>query len=274
MIRGKELREALELLYSEYNKREYVGTDPLRFLYDFDRAGDRELVALVASSLAFGNVKQIMGSIEAVLHVLGGSPVEFIMNGTPDELRSAFSGFRHRWAAGEDIACLLIGARRVIATHGSLENCFMDAYEDSHRDILPALTGLADEITQGSGGDAGCLLPSPCGKSACKRLNLFLRWMIRHDDVDPGGWSGIPPAKLIVPLDIHMYRLGRTLGFTGRRQADLKAACEVTGGFREIAPEDPVKYDFALTRLAVLRGGEMEKFLDHLGTDRTNMVDR
>ncbi len=272
MIRGEKLREAFELVYCEYNKREYLGTDPLRFLYDFDRTGDRELVALVASSLAFGNVKQIMRSIESVLHILGESPVEFVMNGTPGELRNAFLGFKHRWAAGENLACLLIGARHVIATYGSLENCFMDAYDGSHRDILPALTEFVAEVNRGSGGDAGCLITSPCGKSACKRLNLFLRWMIRHDDVDPGGWSGIQPAKLIVPLDIHMYRWGRALGFTGRRQADLKAACEVTDGFREIAPEDPVKYDFALTRLAVLRNGTMEKFLDHLGIDRTGLV--
>lgn len=272
MMREKELREILESLYHTYNRREHLGTDPLQFLYDFGRTGDRELVALVASALAFGNVKQIMRSIESVLHILGESPVDYVMNSTPGRLRSAFSGFRHRWAGAEDLACLLIGARHVIATYGSLEKCFTNAYEDSHRDILPALTGLTAEIERGSGGESGCLLSSPCGKSACKRLNLFLRWMIRRDEVDPGGWSGVPPAKLIIPLDIHMYRWGKSLGFTGRRRADLKTACEVTDGFREIAPEDPVKYDFALTRLAVLRGGAMEKFLDHLGIDRTDLV--
>lgn len=272
MMLKEELREALELLYRTYNRREFLGTDPLRFLYDFDRTGDRELVALVSSALAFGNVKQIMGSIESVRHVLGKSPMDYVMNSSPVKLRSAFSGFRHRWAGGEDLSCLLIGARHVIATHGSLESCFRNAYDESHRDILPALTEFVAEMTRGSGGDAGCLLPSPCGKSACKRLNLFLRWMVRHDDIDPGGWSGIPPAKLIVPLDIHMYRWGKTLGFTGRRQADLRSACEVTDGFREIAPEDPVRYDFTLTRLAVLRDGTAEKFLDHLGIDRAGLV--
>ena len=104
-----------------------------------------------------------------------------------------------------------------------------------------------------SGGYRQCLLPSPESGSACKRLNLFLRWMVRSDAVDPGGWSGVSPAMLIVPLDTHMHRIAAKLGLTKRRAADFRAAREVTGAFRTIAPEDPVKYDFALTRLGILR---------------------
>lgn len=271
MKRKEELRESLDRLYRTYNRRAYVGTDPLAYLYDFDRMGERELVALVASALAFGNVKQIMRSIGTVLDVLGDSPVDFVMNSSPRKLRSVFSGFKHRWARGGDLACLLLGARHVIETYGSLEKCIADAHESSHRDVVPALTVFTAEIARGSGGDAGCLVPSPRRGSACKRLNLFLRWMVRRDDVDPGGWSHVPAAKLIVPLDIHMYRWGRALRFTERRRADLRTAREVTDAFREIAPDDPVKYDFTLTRLAVVRGGERESFFDTLGIDRASM---
>lgn len=287
MIRREELRESLDLLYRKYNRRSYVGTDPLVYLYGFDDIGDRELVALVASALAFGNVRQIMRSIESVLGVLGDSPVEFVMNSSPQKLGKIFYGFKHRWARGGDLACLLLGARHVIATYGSLEKCFADAFEGSHRDIMPALSVFTTEIARGGiarmgaaggsiarGGTASgsCLVPSPCKGSACKRLNLFLRWMVRRDEVDPGGWRHVPAAKLIVPLDIHMHRWGRALGFTERRQADLKAAREVTDAFREIVPDDPVKYDFTLTRLAVVRGEERDAFFDTIGIDSAEIT--
>ncbi len=267
MMEKEKLRESLERLYHTYNRRSYVGTDPLVYLYDFDRTDDRELVALVASSLAFGNVKQIMRSIESVLDVLGDSPVDFVMGAGPGKLGKIFSGFKHRWARGGDLQCLLLGARHIINTHGSLEKCFIGAYERSHRDAIPALTAFTEEIARGSGGTAGCLVPSPCRGSACKRLNLFLRWMVRRDDVDPGGWRHVPAAKLIVPLDIHMHRWGRALGFTERRQADLRTAREVTDGFRAVAPDDPVRYDFTLTHLSMERGAERDAFLETLGID-------
>ena len=272
MIRREDLRESLDRLYRTYNRRSYIGTDPLVYLYDFDRTGDRELVGLVASSLAFGTVKQIMRSIESVLRVLGDSPVDFIMNCSPRKLGNILPGFKHRWARGRDLSRLLLGARGVIETHGSLEKCFIAAYESSHRDIVPALTAFTAEIARGGGGYTGCLLPSPRGGSACKRLNLFLRWMVRRDEVDPGGWSGIPAAKLIVPLDIHMYRWSRAFGFTERRRADLKAAREVTDAFREIAPDDPVKYDFTLTRIGMAGGGESETGIDRPGIGRTELI--
>ncbi|MBW2545477.1 MAG: TIGR02757 family protein, partial [Deltaproteobacteria bacterium] len=94
-------------------------------------------------------------------------------------------------------------------------------------------------------------VPLPAKGSACKRLNLFLRWMVRRDDVDPGGWDDIPPSKLVIPLDTHMHRICLAFGFTKRKQADMKTALEITDSFRAIVPDDPVRYDFALTRLGI-----------------------
>lgn len=273
MIRREELRALLERIHRAYNRRSYAENDPIAYLYAFDRAGDRELVALVASSLAFGNIKQIMRSVESVLDPLGDAPVERVMSSSPRELRKMFAGFKHRWARGEDLTCLLLGARHVIERYGSLENCCAGAFRSSHRDVVPALTALTAEIARGSGDGTGCLLPSPCRGSACKRLNLFLRWMVRRDDVDPGGWRALPAAKLVVPLDVHMHRWGRALGFTARRQADLRAAREVTDAFRKFAPDDPVRYDFALTRLAVERDGELDAFHRMLGLDPATVVE-
>jgi uncharacterized protein (TIGR02757 family) len=272
MIGMRQLRESLERVYERYNRHSYVGTDPISFLYEYEETGDREVAALAASALAFGNVKQIMRSVASVLGEMGDSPRGYIMNAGPREIESAFSGFRHRWADGGDIACLLIGARGVIETHGSLENCMTKAFDASHSDVMPALTALADELSRHGEGYAGCLVPSPGGGSACKRYNLFLRWMVRHDEVDPGGWSGIPAAKLLVPLDVHMHRWGTLFGFTARAQADIRAAREVTEAFAEMTPDDPVKYDFALTRLAVLRDGSKEAFIERLGIEPAHRV--
>ncbi|MFC1474950.1 TIGR02757 family protein, partial [bacterium] len=110
---------------------------------------------------------------------------------------------------------------------------------------------FVDEIMRG--GNRSCYLtPAPRRGSACKRMNLFLRWMVRRDDVDPGPWTDVPASKLVVPLDTHMHRISSGMGLTSRKQADLKTAIEITDAFRAISPEDPVRYDFALTRLGIL----------------------
>lgn len=248
-----------------YNRREHVHPDPLWFLYEYDDLREREVAALVASSLAFGNVKQIMKSVRVVFGVMGPSPLGFMRGNPPEKYEEAFPNFKHRWATGRDIALILRGVRGAIMKYGSLEACFMEGVGPSDENTIPALTRFAGEIVCADSGQGTCLIPSPCRGSACKRLNLFLRWMVRNDGVDPGGWTGIPASKLIVPLDVHMHRIGRALGMTGRKQADLRAALEITDAFRKICPEDPVRYDFALTRLGMRRGEDGGEFLDRLG---------
>ncbi|MCK4410112.1 MAG: DUF2400 family protein, partial [Candidatus Eisenbacteria sp.] len=121
--------------------------------------------------------------------------------------------------------------------------------------VLPALTsfvgGIADASCVAAGVEGACPLPDPARGSACKRLHLFLRWMVRSDDVDPGGWDAVPASKLIVPLDTHMHRFSLLLGLTDRKQANGRTALEITRAFRSFSPDDPVKYDFSLTRLGI-----------------------
>jgi uncharacterized protein (TIGR02757 family) len=244
----------LERLYLKYNDARYVVSDPVEFVHRYERALDREIVALVASSLAFGNVKQIRSSVGRVLDALGGSPADFVRAAAPRDLARALRTFKHRWITGSDMAALLGGTRAALREYGSLRELFCAGLDAKAPDVGEAAARFACALSRQSGGFRACLLPSPQSGSACKRLNLFLRWMVRSDAIDPGGWSEVPPAKLIVPLDTHMYRISRTFGFTKRRTADLKAARETTEGFRRISPEDPVKYDFALTRIGILRG--------------------
>lgn len=244
-------KDDLDELYATYNRREFVHPDPLAFLYGYGRQRDREVVGLVAASLAYGRVAQIMRSIASILDRMGSSPLLFLMNATQGKLLSTFRDFRHRFTSGTDIAFLLWSAREAVDRYGSLHECFQAGLSQSDETVLPALSTFVRALRLPASGCRRGFLPSPDDGSACKRWNLFLRWMVRRDDVDPGGWTGVPPSRLIVPLDTHMHRIALSLGLTSRRQADGRTALEITRAFREVAPEDPVRYDFVLTRLGI-----------------------
>lgn len=244
-------REKLERLFSRYQNRQWVHPDPLEFLYLYPEKRDREIVGLIASSLAYGRVAQILKSVSTVLERMGTSPFDFVLSSTDSGLEKTFAGFKHRFTTGKDLVNYLRGVRMVCGHYGSLYNCFMEAYRDQQDTVHEALCFLVDELRKAESRTSNSLLPLPERGSACKRLHLFLRWMVRKDDVDPGGWQDVSPSKLIVPLDIHMHRTCSRLRMTARKQGDLKTAMEITHAFRELAPEDPVKYDFVLTRLGI-----------------------
>lgn len=245
-------RRRLERIYRRYHRREFLHTDPVGFLHDYPDLRDREIAGFIASALAYGRVAQIEKSVSHVLDRMP-SPADFLERSSKRSLLRAFSGFKHRFTGGEELAAALHALKRIIDRYGSIEGCFNAAFREDDDTILPALSFFVAECVREGAGRRSSILASPAGGSACKRLNLYLRWMVRRDDVDPGGWKKIPPSKLIVPLDTHMFRICRSLGFTRRRQADMRSAIEVTGAFRKLAPEDPVRYDFALTRSGILR---------------------
>lgn len=254
--------EMLNDLHRRLNRRRYVHPDPLEFLYGYSDPADREIVALVAGSLAYGRVKQILRSVSAVLAVLGRAPRQYLAETPPSRLRRALDGFRHRFNTGEQVAAMLHGAAAVIGRYGSLEACFREGVQPGDETIGPALNVFVGRLTAAAGDDCGHLLPCPARGSACKRLNLMLRWLVRHDRVDPGGWSCVSPAKLIVPLDTHMHRIALALGITRRKSADMRTALAVTAAFRHLCPTDPVKYDFSLTRLGIRNEMSLTDFLD------------
>jgi len=255
--KGREdLRSFLEGFYEKFNHRDFVHPDPLEFLYDYQDPGDREVVGIVAASLAYGRVTQILSSIQKVLRILGPRPLEFLMEAKREEILRSLRGFVHRFTRGEELAEFLVGLRSLLGKWGSLEGALTFLLHPRDRTAHPALCGLLKELDLLSGGAASRILASPWMGSGCKRLYLFLRWMVREDEVDPGGWRKVSPSKLLVPLDVHMHRVGMILGFTRRKQADILTAMEITEGFRGICPEDPVKYDFVLTRPGIWRQAE------------------
>jgi uncharacterized protein (TIGR02757 family) len=257
--RTAQIRDVLEKLYKRYNHRELISPDPLQFLYRYTDPADIEITAFLASALAYGRVQQIEKSMDNLLGRMGDSPSEFVINFDEDKRRK-LKDFKHRFTAGDDISDLLTLLKTAINRCGSIEQYFARDYNPGDKNIIPALTkfcnSLLDTHAAGHNGKTTrglkYLLVSPAGGSACKRLNLFLRWMVRDDDVDTGLWKSIDKAKLIVPVDVHMGRLCKILGLYDRRTVSLSAATEITESFAEIEPADPVKYDFALSRIGIL----------------------
>jgi uncharacterized protein (TIGR02757 family) len=254
-----ETRNLLERLYARYNHRAFVPPDPLQFVSRFSERLDREIAGFLAAALAYGRVRQIERSLTQLLDRMGHAPYDFTMrlNGAG---RASLRTFKHRFTTGDDIWDLLDLFRRVLDDHGDLETFFLQGYHEEHPTVLPALSTFCDCLCRlhadthrgRMSGGVSYLLASPSRGSASKRLHLFLRWMVRHDEVDIGLWRGIDKARLIVPVDVHMARLCRILGLHDDKATSLRTAVKITGTFSEIEPADPVKYDFALSRIGIL----------------------
>jgi uncharacterized protein (TIGR02757 family) len=264
-VRKDELGRRLDRLYREYDVR-FVTPDPLEHVRAQTGAADREVAGLVASALAFGTVAQIKRSVAAVLAVLGPDPAAAVDALDPREAASRLAPLRHRWVDGKDVACLLYLARQMRAGHGSIEAFFAEGLSDEDEDVGRALASFSARALAldhgglyGRGrrlpGDAGVryFFPSPERGSACKRLNLYLRWMARREGVDLGVWRRPRPAQLVLPLDAHTYAIARRVGLTRYRSAGWAMALDVTRRLRRFDPGDPVKYDFALHRLGLFR---------------------
>ena len=261
-------RQALDDLYRTYCRREFAHPDPIEFVYEHDDPADREIAAFVAAALAYGRVMQILRSVRNLLDRMGDAPVRFVLDNSPATIHHRMDGFKHRFNTADDVSALLVGLGRLVRRHGSLNKAFVSHMQTGERTVVPATARFADELSQASGGGRNYLIVSPAGGSACKRMNLFLRWMVRHDAVDPGGWRGVPVESLVAPLDTHMHRLARLLGATARKSADLRTALEITEAFRRISPQDPVRYDFALTRRGICPRADKDAFFRRCGLSR------
>lgn len=241
-------KKYLENLYKKYNKPELISPDPLQFVFLYKTDEDREIAALIASSFAYGNVKQILKTLDRIFSILGKSPKKFLLQTDKKQLSKLLKGFKYRFTDEQEAVSLLIAIKETLKKYGSLENCFYEFYQPK-KDYTAALRGFAAHLR--SYGKIDSLIPNPAKGSALKRLNLCLRWCVRRDAVDIGCWRRIPPSSLLVPLDVHMHRAALAFGLTKRKQADLKSAREISDKFAKFCPQDPVKYDFCLTRFGI-----------------------
>ncbi len=257
---GAALTRGLERLYQEYDRSGIV-PDPIEKVRVHADPADREIAGFIAAGLAFGRVASILGSIDQVLGLIGPSPAAFVRRFEPDRQSAPLAAFVHRWTRGRDIAALLVILRHMLESAGSLEGFFLEGDDPAAPDIGPGLESFcararAVDLRPVYGGRAGrpgahAFFPLPSDGSACKRLNLFLRWMIRHDGVDLGVWTRVSPARLIIPLDVHVIRVGRCLGLTPYASPGWRMAASITAALRQIDPADPVRFDFALCHLGM-----------------------
>lgn len=265
----------LEEIYSKLHKKEYLGSDPLQYVHRFQNPWDQEAVGLVAALLAYGNVKQIHRSIEVVLNTIQKkrrTPQELVREFSPD----LFSDFVHRFNSGQDLANLLRCLRWSWEQHGALGAHLLSHVKSEDRDITPGLIQLIADWREflgplARGGGMKFLISSPEFGSCCKRWCMYLRWMVRDDDLDVGLWGKNSPfpsiqklqrfvsnSQLVMPLDTHTGRIAKKLRLTHRNTLNWKASQEVTEALREFSPEDPVKYDFSLCRVGILKLKHLE----------------
>jgi len=255
------LADALDALYHDYN-RDDSASDPVHRVRPFRDPADREIAGFCAAALAFGRVASVLNSIDTLLAIMGPSPAAFVRGFDPDGAHPELRAMVHRWTRGVDIAALLWILRQMLERSGSIEAFFLEGYDDAHVDIGPALESFTTRaldldirrVYRRVPRRAGVcyFFPRPSGGGACKRLNLFLRWMVRSDEVDLGVWTRVPRAKLIVPLDTHVIRLGRCLKLTRYASPGWRMAADITASLRALDPDDPVRFDFSLCHVGMM----------------------
>ena len=263
------MREPLEGLYRAFDHADSAA-DPVHLVRRYDGPADREVVAFCAAGLAFGRVASVLQSIEALLAILGSRPAQFVREFDPSRERARLEPLVHRWIRGLDLTALLLILQRMLRDAGSIEAFFTAGDDHASPDVGRALESfssraLETDLTAAYGARRPARLgvsyffPRPSAGSACKRLNLFLRWMVRRDAVDLGVWTAVSPGRLIVPLDTHVIRLGRCLGLTRYRSPGWKMAAEITASLRALDPEDPVRYDFSLCHVGMMKACGFEQ---------------
>ncbi len=222
---------------------------------------DREVAAFCASALAFGRVASVIQSIQNLFAVMGPRPAAFVRAFDPRRDGCRLEPIVHRWIRGHDLAALLLVLQRMLGEHGSIEGFFAAGDEPGAPDVAPGLdafsrralkTALDAAYAPGKRRMVAYFFPKPSAGSACKRLNLFLRWMVRRDAIDFGIWTRVTPARLVVPLDTHTVRMGHCLRLTRYRAPGWKMAADITASLRRLDPADPVRYDFSLCHVSMM----------------------
>jgi len=258
---GADAATRLEELYRSFDHAN-AASDPINIVRRFTRREDQEIVGFCAAALAFGRVASVLQSIESLLAVMGPRPAAFVRRFDVVRHGPALEPLVHRWIRGRDLAALLLILQRMLREHGSIEGFFLAGDDPSAPDVGPALESFSTRAletdlvsvygrTRPKPG-VSYFFSRPSAGGACKRLNLFLRWMARKDAVDLGAWTKLSPSRLIVPLDTHVIRLGHCLRLTRYASPGWKMAAEITSSLRRLNADDPVRYDFSICHVGMM----------------------
>ena len=248
----KELKKYLDGIYKKYKKK-HSSKDPVWILHRFAEPRDIELIGFIVSCYTYGQVDVINAFIERLLKITGNNIYEFTVNFSKSKDKKLLRGMYYRFNTEEHLVSLLQILQKAIIKYGSLNELFLKGYSTDDDNIVPALLHYTRELKSPLKDNSQFkhFIPDPGANSASKRLNLYLRWMVRSDEIDTGAWKGIDMSKLIIPLDVHVHRIARELKLVERRSPDLKFAIELTNKLKQFDPRDPVKYDFALCHVGV-----------------------
>lgn len=246
-----KIKDKLERLYNSFDFQFTVENDPIRFPKRYKHPLDIEIIGIIASSFAYGSIKCFCNFLEELFNIMGQHPSDFILNFNPFSLLKKLD-IKYRFSSVYDVVAFLFIIQKLIqqSPTKSLEYYFQG---DSHIKKISSFVQSALKVNlkpiYGKNIKTQGLLhffPDPIKGSPCKRINLFLRWMVRNKDIDFGLWNTIKPYELIIPLDVHIWRVSKKLGFTKRNTQSIKTALEITEYLKKIEPEDPLKYDFVL----------------------------
>lgn len=251
------LRAVLDDWLARVDFPAHLAADPLRFPRRFTVPQDQEIVAMFASTLAYGRADLIGRALEEVCTRVGDAPAAAAMRDTPAQAHERFDGFVYRLARGVDLTRLWLGLGALLREFGSLGAAIGAGDVPDAPDLRPALCAFRGALMSATSDFENTrgylhLLPDAAKGSASKRWCMLLRWMVRGpDDVDLGLWAELGSRRLTMPLDTHVHRIGRYLGLTSRRSADWKTASQITDALRALAPDDPLRYDFAIAHLGI-----------------------
>jgi len=258
---SQRLASSLDRLYQDFDRADSAA-DPVHLVRPFADPADREIAGFCAAALAFGRVASVIASIQTLFRIMGPRPAAFVRAFDPSAAHPELRAMVHRWTRGVDLAALLWILRQILEEAGSIERFFVAGLAADDSDVGPAIDrfsqgALAFDMRRVYGRlpkrPGVCyFFPRPSAGSACKRLNLYLRWMVRRDAVDLGVWTEVSPAKLIVPLDTHVIRLGRCLRLTRYASPGWKMAADITASLRQLDPSDPVRFDFSLCHVGMM----------------------
>jgi uncharacterized protein (TIGR02757 family) len=258
-----DVQTVLDRLYAARSPL-HLANDPLSFCHRYTDPADREVAAVIASAFAYGNVAVILRTLGVIFVELGPSPRSYVERFEPKQGLRTFSSFKHRFNNGRDLCALLWALRLMLEQSGSINAFFLRSHTTQATDVTESLNGYAAAVlgldyrpifgTDVIPADSyfPFFFPAPASGSACKRQSMLLRWVVRSSDgIDLGLWQGVSPRQLLIPVDTHISRICRYLGFTRRKSADWRMAQEITAALRRFDPADPVKYDFSLAHLGI-----------------------
>ena len=253
-LRPQELKDFLDFKADQYNRPEFIETDPIMIPRKFSLKEDIEVAGFLTATISWGNRKSIINNAIQLMKLMGESPFDFVLSHKKSDLKR-FEGFVHRTFNSQDLVYFILALRKIYLKHGGMEKIFQDHARSES--LQPAIHAFRKIMLSGSHPQrTEKHISDPMKGSAAKRINMFLRWMVRKDkrEVDLGIWKSISPSSLSCPLDVHSGNVARKLGLLVRTQNDAKALQELDQCLRKMDAVDPVKYDFALFGLGVFEG--------------------